>query len=184
MRNTSNYTVQSMKFEFLLSRDRSSNELTLASYLYSYTHICMYGSAYATKVQVKTRLASTVQAGVLPVSLLRPLQKSRLIREATVSVANGYTIMRYCYSNLAINCFVGGAEGDELLYHYYYNFHLNNQDKMKNASNGINCLTSDQASWIRRASEVLLPVVDLGFSEGGFCCSIVHEKFVTAPTFC
>ena len=74
-----------MKFEFLLfqlSGHRRSNELALASYLYSYTRICTYGNAYTTKVQVKHHLASTVQAGVLPVS--------SLIGEVTVSVVNGY----------------------------------------------------------------------------------------------
>ena len=59
-----------MKFEFLL---------------FCYTCICAYGNAYT--VQVKTRLASTVQAGVLPVSSLATLD--------------------YCYSKLAIdNCLV------------------------------------------------------------------------------
>ena len=48
----------------------------------------MYGNAYTTKEQVKTHLASTVQAGVLPVSSLAALEV--LIGEATVSVANGY----------------------------------------------------------------------------------------------
>ena len=46
----------------------------LVSYLYSYTRICTYGNAYTTKVQVKTRLASTVQAGVQPVPLLATLE--------------------------------------------------------------------------------------------------------------
>ena len=74
------------------------------SYLYSYTRICTYGNAYTAKVQVKTRLASTVQVGVQPASLLAA-------GEATVLVAN---ITRYCYSKLAIdNCFFGGAEGGE-----------------------------------------------------------------------
>ena len=45
----------------------------LMSYLYSYTRICTYGNAYTTKVQVKTRLASTVQAGIQPVSSLAAL---------------------------------------------------------------------------------------------------------------
>ena len=49
-------------------------QLALVSYLYSYTRICMYGNAYTTKVQEKTRPASTVQAGVLPVSLLAALE--------------------------------------------------------------------------------------------------------------
>ena len=42
-----------------------------------------YGNAYATKVQVKTRLVSTVQADVLPVSSLAALEV--LTGEATVS---------------------------------------------------------------------------------------------------
>ena len=52
--------------------------------------ICAYGNAYTTKVQIKTRLASTVtvQAGVQPVSSLAALEVS--IGAATVSVANGY----------------------------------------------------------------------------------------------
>ena len=45
----------------------------LMSYLYSYTRICTYGNAYTTKVQVKTRLASTVQVGIQPVSSLAAL---------------------------------------------------------------------------------------------------------------
>ena len=81
------------------------------SYLYSYTHICTYGNVYTTKVQVKTRLASTVQADILPVSLLAALEV--LIGEAAVSVAKAVT--RYCYCKLTIdNCFFGGAEGGEL----------------------------------------------------------------------
>ena len=48
----------------------------------------MYGNAYETKVQVKTRLVSTVQVGILPVSSLAALEV--LTGEATVSVANGY----------------------------------------------------------------------------------------------
>ena len=89
---TANYTVQSMKFEIfvvLIIRTSSFGQLALASYLsYSYTRICTYGNAYTTKVQIKTRLASTVQAGVQPVSSLAALEV--LIGEATVSVANGY----------------------------------------------------------------------------------------------
>ena len=45
-------------------------------------------NAHTTKVQIKTRLASTVQAGVQPVSLLAALEV--LIGEATISEANGY----------------------------------------------------------------------------------------------
>ena len=48
----------------------------------------MYGNAYATKVQINTRLASIVQAGVLPVFSLSALEV--LIGEVTVPVANGY----------------------------------------------------------------------------------------------
>ena len=48
----------------------------------------MYGNAYATKVQINTRLASIVQAGVLPVFSLATLEV--LTGEATVSVANSY----------------------------------------------------------------------------------------------
>ena len=48
----------------------------------------MYGNAYTAKVQVKTRLASTVQVGVQSVSSLATLEV--LIGEATVSVANDY----------------------------------------------------------------------------------------------
>ena len=74
----------------------------------------MYGNAYTTKVQIKTRLASTVQAGVQPVSSLAALEV--LIGKVTISVANGYNeVLGYCYSKLAIgNRFFGGAEGGEL----------------------------------------------------------------------
>ena len=48
----------------------------------------MYGNASTVKVQVKTRLASTVQVGVQPVSSLPALEV--LIGEVTVSVPNGY----------------------------------------------------------------------------------------------
>ena len=48
----------------------------------------MYGNVYATNVQVKTRLASTAQAGIPPVSSLAALKV--LIGEATISVAIGY----------------------------------------------------------------------------------------------
>ena len=78
------------------------------SYWYSYTRICTYGNA---KVQVKTRLASTVQVGVPPVSSLAALEV--LIGEATVSVANGYNevlLQQTCNQQL----FFGGAEGGEL----------------------------------------------------------------------
>lgn len=50
----------------------------------------MYSNAYTIKVQVKIRLASTVQAGVQPVSLLAALEVLIQIGEGTVSVANGY----------------------------------------------------------------------------------------------
>ena len=47
---------------------------TLASYLYSYTHICTYGNAYTTQVQIKTCLASTVQASIPPVYSLAAIE--------------------------------------------------------------------------------------------------------------
>ena len=57
--------------------------------LYIPISVCtLYGNAYTTKVQVKTRLASTVQVGVQSVSSLAALEV--LIEEATVSVANDY----------------------------------------------------------------------------------------------
>ena len=71
-----------------MSGHRRSNESDSSHYRATYTavtHICMYGNACTTKVQVKTRLASTIQAGVQPVSSLAALEV--LIGEATVSVA-------------------------------------------------------------------------------------------------
>ena len=89
--------------------------LARATYTAIATCICTYGNAYTTKVQIKTRLASTVQANVQPVSSLAALEVLR-IGEATVSVANGYKeVTRYCYSKLAIdNRFSGGVEDGEL----------------------------------------------------------------------
>ena len=39
-----------------------------------YPYLCTYSNAYTTRVQIKTRQASTVQAGVLPVSSLAALE--------------------------------------------------------------------------------------------------------------
>ena len=59
-----------------------------ATYIAIATRIYTYGNAYTTKVQIKTRIASTVQVGIQPVSSLATLEV--LIGEVTISVANGY----------------------------------------------------------------------------------------------
>ena len=65
-----------------MSLTARTSELPIQLYPYLYVNV------YTAKVQVKTRLASTLQVGVQPVSLLTALEV--LIEEATVSVANGY----------------------------------------------------------------------------------------------